>query len=95
MATIDRNGNVTLTAEELRELMSGKGGARRNPAPTAIGRDYHEWRAERDRNAQKAWNRMAANSPFGGGFFRMCGSIAGALAEHHENGGFMGQRDED
>jgi len=63
-----------------------------NPAPTRFGREYHNWRAERDAAAAEAWDEMGDISPFGGGFCRFCGSIARGLSQHHRRGGFFSGR---
>ena len=61
-------------------------------APTELGNAYHDWRAERDREAENMWNELADVSPFGGGLCRLFGNIAGGLARHHERKGFFGRK---
>ena len=60
-----------------------------NQAPTLTGKAYHSWRARRDAEAEAVWNDLGNMSPFGGGFCRLMGGIAGALKNHHRRGGFF------
>ena len=95
----NNDGTVSMTQAELNAIIAqaAQAGANAaadepddiNPAPTQLGKHYHNWRAERDAAAADAWDELGSVSPFGGGFCRFCGSIARGLSEHHRRGGFF------
>ena len=95
----NNDGTVSLSQAELNAIIAqaaqaGANAATPEPewhAPTSVGDAYHDWRAERDAAAAESWDELADVSPFGGGFCRLCGSIARGLAEHHRRKGFMGK----